>query len=98
MDEVINSRKRKSGLSVTSVVTGALSLIPVGPGLILGPVAIICGTIDLYLKKYTGSHAADRRADVSGITLGAVGLIVTFGAVVYSIVVVIRTYGIDSWL
>jgi hypothetical protein len=98
MNAVINTRKRTSGLSVTSVTTGILSLIPVGPGLLLGPAAIICGTLDLYMKKNKGDHPGNRGADVSGITLGAVGLIGTFAVVVYSVVVIISKYGIDSWL
>jgi hypothetical protein len=98
MKTATNTRRRTGGLSITSVTTGILSLIPVGPGLLLGPAAIICGTLDLYLEKYKGNHAGNRGADVSGIVLGAIGLLVTFAVVVYSIVVIVSKYGIDSWL
>ena len=91
-------KEKLSSLSIASLSTGALSLIPVGSGLFLGLAAILCGVFDIYRSRDKGSYRRSRRINISGITLGAIGLIGTFTLIVYSIVVFVSKYGIDSWL
>ncbi|MBM3710271.1 MAG: hypothetical protein FJW61_07620 [Actinobacteria bacterium] len=98
MDIEKNVKKQARSLTITSLTTGILALVPIGTGLFLGPAAIICGFLDLCMSKGGEHNTRSIRVDVSGIILGFIGLLGTFAVIVYGIVVIINRYGIESWL
>ena len=66
------NQDRPSGLSIASLVTGILAMLPLGSGLPLGIAAIVCGAIDLNRIKAGKCCIAGKGMDIVGIVLGII--------------------------
>ena len=77
---------KRSGLSIASLVTGIISIVPFGAGVALGIAGIVCGAIDLNRIKEGKSSEKGRGFDIAGIILGAVGIVVSI--VLYIVIIV----------
>jgi len=77
---------KRSGLSIASLVTGIISIVPFGAGVALGIAGIVCGAIDLNRIKEDKSSKKGRGFDIAGIILGAVGIVVSI--VLYIVIIV----------
>ena len=82
------NQDRPSGLSIASLVTGILAMLPLGSGLPLGIAAIVCGAIDLNRIKAGKCCIAGKGMDIAGIILGSVAIVATVALIIVSLVLV----------
>jgi len=88
------SQDKRSGLSIASIVTGIISIVPFGAGVVLGIAGIVCGVIDLNRIKEGKSSEKGRGFDIAGIILGAVGIVVS---IVLYIVIIVSAISWGLW-